>query len=63
MATYIMTNNIQVSFLALAGGMTAGLLTFWVLLTNGLDEGILMAAIGHIAAPRIHDAETIIPLP
>ena len=35
----------------------------WVLLTNGLDEGILMAAIGHIARTRRHDAETIIPLP
>ena len=35
----------------------------WVLLTNGLDEGILMAAVGHIARPRMHDAETIIPLP
>jgi histidinol-phosphate aminotransferase len=35
----------------------------WVLLTNGLDEGLLMAAIGHIARARIHDAETIIPLP
>jgi histidinol-phosphate aminotransferase len=35
----------------------------WVLLTNGLDEGILMAAVGHVAKPRIHDAETIIPLP
>jgi histidinol-phosphate aminotransferase len=35
----------------------------WVLLTNGLDEGILMAAVGHIAKQRIHDAETIIPLP
>ena len=35
----------------------------WVLLTNGLDEGILMAAVGHIARPRIRDAETIIPLP
>jgi histidinol-phosphate aminotransferase len=35
----------------------------WVLLTNGLDEGILMAAIGHIARMRRHDAETIIPLP
>ncbi len=35
----------------------------WVLLTNGLDEGILMAAVGHIARPRVHDAETIIPLP
>jgi histidinol-phosphate aminotransferase len=35
----------------------------WILLTNGLDEGILMAALGHIARPRLHDAETIIPLP
>src|SRR5687768_498169 len=35
----------------------------WVLLTNGLDEGILMAALGHIARPRVHDAETIVPLP
>jgi len=35
----------------------------WVLLTNGLDEGILMAAVGHIALTRTHDAETIIPLP
>lgn len=35
----------------------------WVLLTNGLDEGILMAAIGHISLPRIADAETIVPLP
>jgi histidinol-phosphate aminotransferase len=35
----------------------------WVLLTNGLDEGLLMAAVGHIARARAHDAETIIPLP
>jgi histidinol-phosphate aminotransferase len=35
----------------------------WILLTNGLDEGILMAAVGHIARQRVHDAETIIPLP
>lgn len=35
----------------------------WVILTNGLDEGILMAAVGHIARMRRHDAETIIPLP
>jgi histidinol-phosphate aminotransferase len=35
----------------------------WVLLTNGLDEGILMAAVGHIARTRAFDAETIIPLP
>jgi histidinol-phosphate aminotransferase len=35
----------------------------WVLLTNGLDEGILMAALGHISLRKIHDAETIVPLP
>jgi len=35
----------------------------WVLLTNGLDEGILMAAVAHIAKARAHDAETIIPRP
>jgi histidinol-phosphate aminotransferase len=35
----------------------------WVLLTNGLDEGILMMAVGHIARARLRDAETIIPLP
>lgn len=35
----------------------------WVLLTNGLDEGILMAAVGHIARARAFDAETIVPLP
>jgi histidinol-phosphate aminotransferase len=35
----------------------------WILLTNGLDEGILMAAVGHIARARVYDAETIVPLP
>lgn len=35
----------------------------WLLLTNGLDEGILMAAIGHISRAKLHDAETICPLP
>src|SRR5678816_2353110 len=35
----------------------------WVLLTNGLDEGILMAAIGHISKARVRDAETIVPTP
>ena len=35
----------------------------WLLLTNGLDEGILMAAVAHIARARAYDAETIVPLP
>lgn len=45
MATYIMTNNIQVSFLALAGGMTAGLMTCWVLVSNGLSIGAISGAL------------------
>jgi uncharacterized membrane protein SpoIIM required for sporulation len=45
MATFIMTNNIQVSFLALAGGMTAGLMTCWVLINNGLNIGAISGAL------------------
>jgi uncharacterized membrane protein SpoIIM required for sporulation len=45
MSTFIMTNNIQVAFLALAGGMTAGILTFWVLFTNGLNVGAISGAL------------------
>jgi uncharacterized membrane protein SpoIIM required for sporulation len=38
-AGFIMTNNIQVMFLTFAGGLTAGLLTLWVLINNGLALG------------------------
>jgi uncharacterized membrane protein SpoIIM required for sporulation len=34
-STFIMTNNIRVAILAFAGGLTAGLLTMYVLLFNG----------------------------
>jgi len=40
-SSFIMTNNIRVSFLAFASGMTAGLLTIWVLCSNGLIIGTL----------------------
>ena len=40
-ASFIMTNNIQVAFLAFASGLTAGLLTLWVLFSNGLMIGTL----------------------
>jgi uncharacterized membrane protein SpoIIM required for sporulation len=43
-ASLIMTNNIQVAFLALAGGMLAGLGTVYVLLSNGLLIGALTGA-------------------
>ncbi|MGE5378736.1 MAG: stage II sporulation protein M, partial [Bacteroidota bacterium] len=40
-SSFIMRNNIQVSMLAFASGLTAGLLTLWVLFTNGLTIGTL----------------------
>ena len=43
MASQIATNNVQVTFVAFAGGMTAGLLTCWALIMNGVSIG---AAIG-----------------
>ncbi len=40
-STFIMQNNIRVSFLAFASGLTAGLMTLWVLFFNGLIMGTL----------------------
>jgi uncharacterized membrane protein SpoIIM required for sporulation len=40
-ASFIMTNNIRVSFMAFASGLTAGLMTLWVLFFNGLIIGSL----------------------
>jgi len=40
-SSFIMTNNIQVSFMAFASGITAGLMTLWVLFFNGLMIGTL----------------------
>jgi len=40
-SSFIMTNNIRVSFLAFASGLTMGLLTLWVLFMNGLIIGTL----------------------
>ena len=41
LASSIFTHNITVAFLALAGGMTGGLLTGYLLLTNGLMLGVV----------------------
>lgn len=38
-SSFIMTNNIQISFLAFAGGVLLGLLTVYTLMTNGLQIG------------------------
>lgn len=45
-AAMIMTNNIRVSILAFAGGMTAGLLTIYLMVYNGIMIGVLGAAVG-----------------
>jgi uncharacterized membrane protein SpoIIM required for sporulation len=44
-ASFIMTNNIQVSFMALAGGMLAGLGTILALVYNGLHIGSVAGAL------------------
>ena len=41
-AALIMTNNIQVSFGTFVGGLTAGLLTAWLLFANGMMLGLGM---------------------
>lgn len=41
-SSFIMQNNIRVSFLAFASGMTAGLMTVWILILNGLILGGLL---------------------
>jgi uncharacterized membrane protein SpoIIM required for sporulation len=46
-SSFIMQNNIQVSFLAFASGMTGGVLTVWVLVTNGLTLGGLLGLTSH----------------
>ncbi len=46
-SSFIMTNNIQVSFLAFAGGTLAGLLTVYVLVVNGLMLGGVLGLAAH----------------
>jgi uncharacterized membrane protein SpoIIM required for sporulation len=41
-SAFIMQNNIRVSFLAFASGVTGGLLTLWLLVINGLILGSLL---------------------
>jgi uncharacterized membrane protein SpoIIM required for sporulation len=43
-STFLMTHNIQVSILAFAGGVLAGLLTIYVLVQNGLMLGSVIGA-------------------
>lgn len=43
-SSFIMTNNLTVSFVTFAGGIVFGLGTFWYLLMNGLMLGVIGAA-------------------
>ncbi|MEW5827664.1 MAG: stage II sporulation protein M [Chloroflexota bacterium] len=46
-SSFIMQNNIRVSFLAFGSGVTGGLLTLWILVTNGLILGGLLGLTGY----------------
>lgn len=46
MAAFITANNLQVSFSAFAGGMTAGVYTAWALARNGMMLGALAGMFG-----------------
>ena len=41
-SSFIMQNNIRVSFLAFASGITGGVFTFYIMVTNGLSLGGLL---------------------
>ncbi len=46
-SSFIMQNNIRVAFLAFGSGITGGILTFWILVQNGLILGGLLGLTAH----------------
>jgi uncharacterized membrane protein SpoIIM required for sporulation len=46
-SAFIMSNNIQVSFLAFGGGITAGLFSLYILVFNGLNLGGITGLTAH----------------
>jgi len=46
-AATIMTNNIQVAIIAFGGGLLLGLLTLYVLVTNGVQLGAIFGILSH----------------
>ncbi len=46
-STFIMSNNIRVSFMAFAGGITAGLFSLYILIFNGLMLGGITGLTAH----------------
>ena len=53
-SSFIMRNNIQVTFLAFGGGMLAGLTTVWVMVFNGLILGGLSGLAGQFQGVSHH---------
>jgi uncharacterized membrane protein SpoIIM required for sporulation len=47
MSALIITNNIKVAAIAFSGGITAGLLTVFIVAENGLDLGVTAALFAH----------------
>lgn len=52
-SSFIMTNNIRVSFLAFGGGITAGLLTLYTTIFNGVMLGALLGLTYHYGIPDL----------
>jgi uncharacterized membrane protein SpoIIM required for sporulation len=50
MATFYVTNNVQVSFVAFALGMTFGLGTLYILVQNGFILGVTLALVRHLGS-------------
>lgn len=48
LATQLISNNVQVTFLAFAGGILAGLGTAWVLVLNGVMLGSVIGAFANV---------------
>lgn len=69
-STFIFTSNISVALLAFAGGLSFGLVTFWILFQNGFmlgvvfklcaDYGLLAALLGFIASHGLLEISSII---
>ncbi len=52
MAAFIIQNNIGISFVAFVGGITGGLLTAWLLYTNGMMLGLALGLFQNYDAAR-----------
>jgi uncharacterized membrane protein SpoIIM required for sporulation len=52
-SSFIMTNNIRVSFIAFGGGITAGLLTLYMTVFNGVMLGAFLGLTYHYGIPDL----------